>query len=166
MRPGKGLMSWDNSELSRDGERRGNNETEEQASLEVRRWETSHDRSLWLEFIIASIQVIVEELKDEYDNTLKIWGGLILTKVCYCCSCVFVCPIKTNFLMRRMSVDIQYTKLLFGGTSLVVQWLSLCTPNAGDVGKIPGQRTRSHSPKLRVHMLQLKTQQLRPGAAT
>ena len=79
-----------------------------------------------------------------------------------CCSCVFVCPIKTNFLVRRMSVDIQYTKLLFGGTSLVVQWLSLCTPNAGDVGKIPGQRTRSHIPKLRVHMLQVKTQQAAP----
>ena len=61
-----------------------------------------------------------------------------------------------------MSVDIQYTKLLFGGTSLVVQWLSLCTPNAGDVGKIPGQRTRSHIPKLRVHMLQVKTQQAAP----
>ena len=73
-------MNWDNSELSRDGEGRGNNETEEQTSLEVRRWETSNDRSLWLEFIIASIQVILEELKDECDNTLKIWGGLDLNQ--------------------------------------------------------------------------------------
>ena len=33
------------------------------------------------------------------------------------------------------------------GTSLVVQWLRLCAPNAGDLGSIPGQGTR-------VHMLQ------------
>ena len=34
-------------------------------------------------------------------------------------------------------------------TSTVVQWLRLCTPNAGGRGSIPGQGTR-------VHMLQLK----------
>ena len=43
-----------------------------------------------------------------------------------------------------------------GGTSLVVQWLRLRAPNAGDLGSIPGQGTRSHVPQLRVHMLQLK----------
>ena len=30
------------------------------------------------------------------------------------------------------------------GTSLVVQWLRLCAPNAGARGLIPGQGTRSH----------------------
>ncbi|TEA37700.1 hypothetical protein DBR06_SOUSAS9210016, partial [Sousa chinensis] len=30
--------------------------------------------------------------------------------------------------------------------SLVVQWLRLCAPNAGDPGSIPGQGTRSHMP--------------------
>ena len=35
------------------------------------------------------------------------------------------------------------------GTSLVVQWLRLRAPNAGGLGSIPGQGTRSH-------MLQLK----------
>ena len=29
------------------------------------------------------------------------------------------------------------------GTSLVVQWLRLCTPNAGGPGSIPGQGSRS-----------------------
>ena len=29
------------------------------------------------------------------------------------------------------------------GTSLVVQWLRLCAPNAGGPGLIPGQGTRS-----------------------
>ena len=43
-----------------------------------------------------------------------------------------------------------------GGTSLVVQWLRLCAPNAAGPGSIPGQGTRSHMPQLRVHMLQLK----------
>ena len=32
---------------------------------------------------------------------------------------------------------------------LVVQWLRLCTPNAGGMGLIPGQRTRSHMPQLK-----------------
>ncbi|TEA28488.1 hypothetical protein DBR06_SOUSAS2010115, partial [Sousa chinensis] len=46
--------------------------------------------------------------------------------------------------------------------SLVVQWLRLCTPNAGGLGLIPRQGTRSHMPQLRVHVLQLKI----PHAAT
>ena len=36
------------------------------------------------------------------------------------------------------------------GTSLVVQWLRLCTPNAGVPGSIPGQGTRSHMLQLKV----------------
>ena len=31
-------------------------------------------------------------------------------------------------------------------TSLVVQWLRVCAPNAGDPCSIPGQGTRSHEP--------------------
>ena len=42
------------------------------------------------------------------------------------------------------------------GTTLVVQRLRLCPPNAGGPGSIPGQVTRSHMLQLRVHMLQLK----------
>ena len=42
------------------------------------------------------------------------------------------------------------------GISLVIQWLRLCTPNAGGPGLIPGQGTRSHMLQLRVHMLRLK----------
>ena len=30
------------------------------------------------------------------------------------------------------------------GTSLVVQWVRLCVPNAGGLGSTPGQGTRSH----------------------
>ena len=30
------------------------------------------------------------------------------------------------------------------GTALVVQWIRFCTPNAGDLGSIPGQGSRSH----------------------
>ena len=44
-----------------------------------------------------------------------------------------------------------------GGTSLVVQWLPHCTPNAGDPGSIPGQGTRSHMLTTKSsHVLQLK----------
>ena len=35
-------------------------------------------------------------------------------------------------------------KILYVGTSLVAQWIRLCTPNAGGLGLIPGQATRSH----------------------
>ena len=51
-------------------------------------------------------------------------------------------------------------KKLKSRTSLVVQWLRLCTPKAGAPGSIPAQGTRSHVPQLRVHM-----PLLRPGAA-
>ena len=37
------------------------------------------------------------------------------------------------------------------GTALLVQWLRLCTPNAGDPGPIPDEGTRSHMQQLRVH---------------
>ena len=57
-------------------------------------------------------------------------------------------------------VHIQKKKSL--GTSLVVQWLRLCTPNAGGLSLTPGQGTRSHMLQLTVHMLQLKI----PRAAT
>ena len=40
------------------------------------------------------------------------------------------------------------------GTSLVVQWLRLCTPSAEGPGSIPRQGTRFHM-QLRVHMPQL-----------
>lgn len=40
------------------------------------------------------------------------------------------------------------------GTTLVTQWLRLCTPNTGSLGSITGQGARSH-------MLQLKTQHVR-----
>ena len=75
-------------------------------------------------------------------------------------------------------------KIENAGTSLEVQWLILCAPNAEGLGPIPSQRTRSRRPHLRVHMLQLKylhvatkeparhiggrrsfVLQLRPGAA-
>ena len=42
----------------------------------------------------------------------------------------------------------------------MVQWLRLRIPNAGGLGSIPGQETRSHMLQLRVCV-----PQLRPGAA-
>ena len=55
------------------------------------------------------------------------------------------------------------------GTSLVIQWLRFCTPNAGGSSMIPHQRTRSHMPQVRVHMLLLNIPQWRlkiPHVAT
>ena len=42
------------------------------------------------------------------------------------------------------------------GTSLVVYWLRLRAPQAGGLGSIPGQGTRSHIPQLRNPHTQLK----------
>ena len=42
------------------------------------------------------------------------------------------------------------------GTSLVVHWLRLQAPSAGDLGLIPGLGNRPHMPQLGVCMLQLK----------
>ena len=36
------------------------------------------------------------------------------------------------------------------GSSLVVQWLRVCTPNAGGSGSMPGQGTRSHILQLKI----------------
>ena len=47
-------------------------------------------------------------------------------------------------------------KLCVRETSLVVQWLRLCIPDAAGQGSVPGQGTRAHMLQLRVHMLQLK----------
>ena len=54
-----------------------------------------------------------------------------------------------------LCTDIIYKKDIHE-TSLVVYWLGLCAPNAGDPGSILGQGTRSHMLQLRVCMLQLK----------
>ena len=45
------------------------------------------------------------------------------------------------------------------GASLVVQWLRLQAPGAGDLGSVPGQETRTHTPQLRVTEPQLKIPQ-------
>ena len=47
-------------------------------------------------------------------------------------------------------------KISYVGTSLMVQLLRLCAPNAGGPGSIPGQGTRSRMLQLRAHILQLK----------
>ena len=39
----------------------------------------------------------------------------------------------------------------------MVQWLRLCTSNAGGLGSIPGQRTRSYTPQLKIPHTTTKT---------
>ena len=45
--------------------------------------------------------------------------------------------------------EIPLRKKASGGTSLVVQWLRLCAPNAGGLGSIPGRGTRPYMPQLK-----------------
>ena len=51
------------------------------------------------------------------------------------------CKMKTcGLLLEKQEKCV--TKGIKTGTSLVVQWFRLCTPNAGAVGLIPGWRTK------------------------
>ena len=47
---------------------------------------------------------------------------------------------------------------IVSGTSLVGQWLRLHAPNAGDLGYIPGQGTRSHTLQLKILHAKTETQ--------
>ena len=54
---------------------------------------------------------------------------------------------------------------VYGGTSLVVQWLRLSIPNAEGLGSIPGQGTRSCMPRREIPQQRSCVPQLRPGTA-
>ena len=64
-----------------------------------------------------------------------------------------------DFLLQRLESEMRQ------GTSLVVQWLRLHTPNAGDPGSIPGQGTRCHMPQLSIYMPQIKVLHTTTGLA-
>ena len=59
------------------------------------------------------------------------------------CECMFSCLCSSTYKMHMR-------------TSLVVQGLNVCTPNAGGLGSNPGQGTRSQMPKLRGCVPQLR----------
>ena len=54
-------------------------------------------------------------------------------------------------------------------TSLVVQWLRLCSPNSGGPGSIPGQGIRSYMLQLKIQHAAMKIEdlhaELRPDTA-
>ena len=52
-------------------------------------------------------------------------------------------------LVQTRTIGGHALKDVEGGTSLAVQWLRLRVPNAGSLGSIPGQGTRSHRLQLR-----------------
>ena len=56
-------------------------------------------------------------------------------------------------------------KSLIQGTSLMVQWLRLCAPNAGGLGSIPDQGTRPHLLQLTILCTSTKKNKI-PCAAT
>ena len=64
--------------------------------------------------------------------TLRLEGGMICDL--HFCSHIFFC--NEHILLSSLKY--------ITGTSLVVQWLRFHAPNAGVLGSIPGQGTRSH----------------------
>ena len=70
-------------------------------------------------------------------------------------SCVQLFVILWTVVQQNpLSMRILWARILVWETSLVVQWLRLHAPNAGDPGSIPAQGTRPHLLQLRDHMLQ------------
>ena len=59
------------------------------------------------------------------------------------------CPILLIIIEMQIKTTMR-------GTSLVVQQLRLHAPNAGGLGSVPSQGTRSHMLQLRVHVPQLR----------
>ena len=61
-----------------------------------------------------------------------------------------------------VNMSVQYIYFFFSktktGTSLVVQWLRLQTPNAGGPDSIPGQGTKDLTPQLKILCVATKTQ--------
>ena len=57
---------------------------------------------------------------------------------------------KTEDISRKKVQNGKKQRSKYTGTSLVVQWLRLCTHNARGPGSIPGQGTRSHMLQLRL----------------
>ena len=55
------------------------------------------------------------------------------------------------FIALDQELDVSF------GTSLVVQWLKLHSPNAGGPDSIPGQGIRSHMPQLKILHVAAKT---------
>ena len=52
--------------------------------------------------------------------------------------------------------EVDHWKVVVEGLPWWSKWLRLHTPNAGSLGSIPGQETRSHMLWLSAHMIQLK----------
>ena len=63
--------------------------------------------------------------------------------------------VKEESEKAGLKLNIKKTKV---GTSMVFQWLGLQVPNAGGLGSIPGQRTRSHMPQLKIPYVTTKIQ--------
>ena len=60
---------------------------------------------------------------------------------------------KNKKIATVLSIILRIQETLRGETSLVVQWLRLCAPNAVGLGLIPGQGTRSLRPQGRLKIL-------------
>ena len=93
---------------------------------------------------------------------LNLWGCIyLLVCLLLCIFPTYELPgIRVTSVLFILSNSVPGTldmhRQILLGTSLVVQWLRLHTPNAGGPGLIPGQGSRSHILQLRVHMLQLR----------
>ena len=74
--------------------------------------------------------------------------------------CEFFCLGNVFLPLLYVKCSIWSHKNCTWGTSLVVQWLRLHTPNAGDPGSVIGHGTKSHVLQLRACMSQLKIPQV------
>ena len=86
-------------------------------------------------------------LSDFHQIRFLLWYQLISKSAQIVSSFFFLCPF---FFLPSCLICKIYFRNYSLGSSLVVQWLTLCTSSLGDLGSIPDQETRSHMPELRL----------------
>ena len=113
--------------------------------------------SIWRnKLCIAKLNYVIKYLRKIFKLSKDNFVGLYLGKlslnlplkswiILYCLSEFHICQIERETTLKRKNFIMR--------TSLVIQRLRLCTPNAGGPGLIPGGGTRSHMPQLSVDTL-------------
>ena len=70
-----------------------------------------------------------------------LWNFILMKYIL--CLKVFYWSLTHTSLQQECVYTLKSLNCVCFGTSLVVQWVRLCTPNSGGPGSIPGQGTRS-----------------------
>ena len=91
-------------------------------------------QNIFLYLYVEVILLICYGFPEYWVDVYKMYSRLILSSLPFS-------TVWSRLIKKWATVSLKDSTV---GTSLVVQWVRLCAPNAGDRGSIPGQGTRSH----------------------